>query len=164
MKKLLLSCLAIFAASTAMADSTSWLHFAESAGGTHVESVQFKNGGKLTFDDSGMTYSDNEQEKTIPHTATYLYFSDSKVTDIESIAAEAAQQEEAWLTFSPETQQIMVSGMEEASQIRLISLQGTLLRAVCNASAITTADMPPSIVIATAVRNGKTVSKKFIIR
>ena len=157
--------MAIFAASTAMADSTSWLHFAESAGGTHVESVQFKNGGKLTFDDSGMTYSDNVQEKTIPHTATYLYFGDSKVTAIESIAVEAAQDaEEAWLTYSPETQQIMVSGMEEASQIRLISLQGTLLRAVYNASAITTADMPPSIVIATAVRNGKTVSKKIMIR
>ena len=165
MKKFLLSCLVGLTAVIAMADSTDWMNFAVEKNGDVIESLRFKNSGRLTFDDSGMTYSDDEGAKTIPYTAKHIYFSASQTpTSIETIAVESAPEEAALLTYSRNEQQISAVGMEEVAQIRLISLQGTLLRAVSNAKAISTSDLEPQIVIATAVGDGKTVSKKFIIK
>ena len=78
----------------------------------------------------------------------------------------APGEEEAalWLNYSRDEQQISVVGMDEAAQIRVISLQGRVLRSASNAKAISTSDLEPQIVIATAISDGKTVSKKFIIK
>ena len=165
MNKFIISCLAALTVSAvAMADSTDWMVFSVTKGGDIVESVRFKNGGKLTFSDTEMNYSDDETNKGIPYDATHISFSSFKPTWIETIAADETPQEAAWLTYSHNEQQISAVGMEEVAQIRLISLQGTLLRAVSNAKAISTSDLEPQIVIATAVGDGKTVSKKFIIK
>ena len=168
MNKLLLTCLAALTVSAAaMADSTDWMNFAVEKDGDVLESLRFKNGGKLTFGDDGMKYSDDEIEKTIPYTAKHIYFTETHTpTSIETIPVdeEFGEEEALWLTYSRAEQQISVVGMDEALQIRLISLQGRVLRTVSNAKAISTSDLEPQIVIATAIAGEKSVSKKFIIK
>ena len=168
MKKFTLFCLAAITAAAAMADTTDWMNFAVEKDGDVLESVRFKNGGKLTFGDDGIKYSDDETEKTVPYTAKHIYFSESQTpTWIETIPVDVAPGEEEaalWLTYSRDEQQISVVGMDEAAQIRVISLQGRVLRSASNAKAISTSGLEPQIVIATAISDGKTVSKKFIIK
>ncbi|MCF0203290.1 MAG: hypothetical protein HUK08_08000 [Bacteroidaceae bacterium] len=161
MKKVILPCFAVLVATTAMADSTDWLNFATGRDGTVVESVLFKNEGRLFFGDSEMTYSDSEGQKTIPYTGTYIFFSATPATAIEDITT---AKEGITLTYSRDSQQIVATGTEAVSQIRIVSLQGSLLRTATNAKSVSTSGLEQTIVIATAISNGKTITKKFTIK
>lgn len=161
MKKLALTFSLALLAFDASADETDWLNFAAGPNGSVVESVQFRNHGRLTFGETEMLYEADGERRSIPYSGgTYIFFSAEAPTVIE----DAKQESGLSLVYSREAQQIVVRGADAASQIRLVSLQGSVLRTASNSQAISTEGLPPGVLIATAVCRDKTITKKFIIK
>ncbi|MDE6722290.1 MAG: T9SS type A sorting domain-containing protein [Bacteroidaceae bacterium] len=161
MKKLaLISTLALFAFE-ARAAETDWLNFATDPNGSVVESVLFRNHGRLTFGEAGMVYEADGERRSIPYSGgAYIFFSAEAPTGI----ADAAQESGLSFVYSRESRQIVLKGADAASRICLVSLEGAVLRVSDKSQAISTVGLPSGVLIATAVCGGKTVTKKFIIK
>ena len=161
MKKLALISAFSLLAFEARADGTDWLNFAAGPDGGVVESVLFRNHGRLTFGEAGMVYEADGERRSIPYSGgAYIFFSAAAPTGIK----DAAQESGLSLVYSRESQQIAVKGADAASRIRLVSLEGAVLRVSDKSQAISTVGLPSGVLIATAVCGGKTVTKKFIIK
>ncbi|MDE5739315.1 MAG: T9SS type A sorting domain-containing protein [Bacteroidaceae bacterium] len=161
MKKLALTFSFALLAFDASADETDWLNFATGPNGNVVESVLLRNHGRLTFGEAEMVYEADSERRSIPYSGgAYIFFSAEAPTGI----VDARQESGLSLVYSRESQQIAVKGADAASRIRLVSLQGSVLRMVGNSSTISTVGLPSGVLIATAVCGGKTVTKKFIIK
>ncbi|MDE6806988.1 MAG: hypothetical protein K2I98_00805 [Prevotella sp.] len=161
MKKTALICSFGLLAFDAIADETDWLNFATGPNGSVVESVFFRNHGKLMFGEAEMVYEDDGVRQSVPYSGgAYIFFSANAATGIEDVKSESSLS----LVYSKEAQQIIVRGADAVSQIRLVSLQGSVLRTSSNSQTISTAGLSPVVLIATAVCKDKTITKKFTIK
>ena len=144
------------------ADETDWLNFSTGSDGSVVESVLFRSHGRLTFGETAMMYEDDGGRRTIPYSGgAYIFFSAEAPTGVEDVRREDGLS----LVYLAESQQIAVrGGADAASRIRLISPQGSILRAASNSQTISTAGLSSGILIATAACGGKTITRKFIIK
>ena len=157
LKLLLLS----FVPGVLLADDFSWINFTTGAGKTIVKSIMFKNTGRFTFGDFGMTYIDPVDEIDIPYEGCkYIYFSTTDPSGIENVKRD----ELVFLEYSPSTQQISIRGIENASYIRIFNMQGALLRSVENSGTISTDGLPQGVIIANAKYKQESINKMFIIR
>lgn len=161
MKKLALIISLALLAFDARADETDWLNFATGPGGSVVESVLFRNHGRLTFGETEMVYEADGERRLIPYSGgAYIFFSAEAPTVIEDAKLESGLS----LVYSRETRQVVLKGADAASQIRLVSLEGSVLRVSNKSQTISTMGLPPGVLIATAVCRDKTITKKFIIK
>ncbi|MDE6012466.1 MAG: hypothetical protein K2G91_07010, partial [Prevotella sp.] len=161
MKKLALTFSFALLTFDASADETDWLNFATDPNGSVVESVLFRNHGRLTFGEAEMVYEADGERRSIPYSGgAYIFFSAKAATGIEDVKSESSLS----LVYSKEAQQIIVRGADAVSQIRLVSLQGSVLRTSSNSQTISTAGLSPVVLIATAVCKDKTITKKFTIK
>lgn len=161
MKRTALICFFGLLAFDATADETDWLNFATGPNGSVVESVLFRNHGKLMFGETEMVYEDDGERLPIPYSGgAYIFFSAKAATGIEDVKSGSSLS----LVYSKEAQQIIVRGADAVSQIRLVSLQGSVLRTSSNSQTISTAGLSPVVLIATAVCKDKTITKKFTIK
>lgn len=162
MKKTALLCSLVLLALDAWADETDWLNFSAGPNGSVVESVLFRSHGRLTFGETAMVYEDDGGRRAIPYSGSaYIFFSGEAPTGVEDVRSEG----DLSLVYSAESQQIAVrGGSETAFRIRLISPQGSILRAASNSQTISTAGLPSGVLIVTVACGGKTITRKFIIK
>lgn len=159
-KTALIFCLALLAFD-ARADETDWLNFSTGPNGSVVESLFFRNHGKLMFGESEMVYEEGGERRPISYSGgAYIFFSAESATSIEDVKSDNSLS----LVYSKELQQIVVTGADAVSQIRLVSLQGSILRTSSNSQTISTAGLTSGVLIATAVCKDKTVTKKLTIK